>query len=267
MAIGSAISSKTRLGDVAFSPQIAPTSQVPANVEDMIGRRLPQAIGTIGQGTSEALRLSEAGRQSGIEALLPFLDLRALQERDALLGLSGSAAQEAAIGNIPVTEFDRMLQERQRKSTARGLQATGDLGGGAGIAELSALGANQQSQLIKNRLDQLSPLIQASRGISSSLSSIDEEELARQAQLLQAQGIQKANVRFGTTAPVLNSIQNRGELAGLRAVSSANQNSQLFNQLASVIPQAYGAYQNYRTNQNVNADLNTAFSNNPDIFG
>lgn len=255
----------TELGDVAFAPEFMGGTNF-GSVEDLIESRVPGAISTIRQGTDEAIRLSEQGRAEGGGALEPFLDFRALEERNALLGLSGAEAQQEAIGGIPVSQFDRALQDRQRRTLARQQQATGDLGGGSSIAELSQLGAQQQTQQIQQRLNQLSPLVQASRGVASSLSGIDEQELQRQAQLEQAAGIQAGNVRLGTTAPVVGAIQNRGELAGLRAISSANQRGQIAGQLARVIPQGIQAFQNFQTNRRVGQDLSTAFAQNPGVF-
>lgn len=225
---------RTALGGVEFGG--VGTDVGLGGVEDidaLIKARTPEALGLIRQGSAEQLRLAEraAGAQAG--PLEQFGGLEAFRERSAILGLRGTTAQEQAIGNIPVSEFNRELNRRQRATQARTAFARGDVSG-ASLLGAQNLAAGQQADIIQGRLGELDPLIAASRGVRSTLSGIDEATRARQAQILSGRGTQLADIRIGATAPLIEGTLQRAELSGLQGISAANQKAQIQNQLAAL---------------------------------
>jgi hypothetical protein len=71
-------------------------------------------------------------RGENIGALAPFAEAGrgALAEQQAILGLGGQEAQEAAMGRFSESPGQRFLRERQEKATLRNAAALGGLGGG-----------------------------------------------------------------------------------------------------------------------------------------
>ena len=204
------------------------------DIDRLIQSRAPVGQGIIRSGTTEALRLSNLARQEATQPLEQFTDLAAFNEQNALLGLSGGAAQEAAIGGIPVSQFDQELQRRQSQSQLRGASARGDLGSGATLLGAQQLAGAQQAGIIQKRLGQLEPLVATARGVSSTLSGIDEASRARQAQIQSSQGVQLANIGLGAGTQAASSLTQRAELSGLQGISAASQRAQQQNQLASL---------------------------------
>lgn len=203
-------------------------------IDQLIQARAPQGINSLNAGTAQQIDYSRQGLAAGLQPLQEVDDLRAFEEQQAILGLSGQQAQEQAIGNIPVSQFDKELQRRQQQQFLRAASASGELGGGATIAGGTQLAGQQQSNIIQQRLAQLSPLVAASRGLRSTQSQMIEQQGVNEAQLQSGLGVQQANIRLGATAPQIANIQNEAELSGLRGISSANARAQTNNQLASL---------------------------------
>ena len=227
---------QTGLGNVNLGQPL----DLPGGADDigeLIRRRTGPAIDLLESGAEEAIRLSQLAQQAGTQPLEQFSDLRAFNEQQALLGTLGAEAQERAIGNIPVTEFDRQLQQRQQQRLLRQANARGELGTGATIESAAQLGGAQQLDLIQRRLQQLHPLVGIARNIRSTQAGIDEASRARQADIEAGLGSQIANIRFGATAPIIQGIQNRAEISGLQGIARANERGQITNQLASLAGQ------------------------------
>jgi hypothetical protein len=206
------------------------------SIDELIAARTPEAIGLIEEGTTEALRLSEEAQRAARDPLQRFADLAAFEEQSRILGLSGEEAQREAIAGIPVSEFTRELNRRQRAGQIRRAVAGGDVSGASLLAQ-SQLGAQQQADIIQNRLAQLEPLAATARAARTTQSQIDEASRARQAQLLSGRGSQIANIRLGVAAPIISSLQQRAELSGLRGIASAQQQANVANQLAQAAGQ------------------------------
>jgi len=203
------------------------------SIDELVKSRTDPALGLLRGGTDEALRLSELGQQE-FAPLEQFGGLDAFNEQNALLGLSGQEAQEEAIGNLPISAFDRELQQRQSRGQLRRANAAGELGSGATLRAAQQLAGGQQADLIQRRLQQLEPLIAASRGVRSTLSGVDEAARSRQAQLESGLGIQEANIRLGSQAPLIQSNLQNAELSGLQRISSANRRGQTLGQVAGL---------------------------------
>ena len=214
-----------------------PSFQGFTNIGDVLKSRTPQALDILRTGTEGALEQSELARLAGTQPLEQFAGLEAFGEQQALLGTQGEAAQEAAIGNIPVSQFDRELQDRQRKTQLRQASARGERGSGATLLEAQQLAGSQQANFIAKRLAELEPLVSISRGVRSGLSETDEAARTRQAQLQTGLGTQLASVRLGGTAPLIESRLNEAELSGLRGIGRADTRGQIAGQLATLAGQ------------------------------
>jgi len=206
-------------------------------IEELLAQRIPEATGLLEAGAESAIELSRAGQQAATEGLDQFGDLRAFQEQQALLGTSGEAAQEAAIGNIPISQFDQQLQARQRERQLRQASARNELGSGSTILGAQQLGGAQIAETISKRLSQLEPLVGIARSARSTQSTIDEAARTRQAQLQTGLGTQKANIKLGTTAPLIESRLSQAELSGLKAIGKADSRGQIVGQLAELAGQ------------------------------
>lgn len=204
------------------------------NIDKLIRVRTPRAIDILEEGSAEQLRLAREGAQAGIAPIQEQIDLRALEEQQSILGLRGSGAQQQAISNIPVSEFNQELQRRQRQQLLRGASAAGELGGGATIAAGSQLAGAQQADVIQRRLAELEPLVKASRGLSSTVSQLSEQARVGEAQLQSALGTQIGNIRLGVVAPQIQTRLNEAELSGLRGIASAQRKGQTAQQLAGL---------------------------------
>jgi hypothetical protein len=241
----------TTLGDVNIGAPISITDDKYKNIDALIKSRTPQALDLIRGSSEEAMRLAELAGQEQRSPLESFLDSRAFDEQNALLGLSGAEAQQAAIGNIPVSEFDRELNRRQSAQQQRQAFASGDVSGASLLAG-QQLGAQQQANIIQNRLSELEPLVSTERGLRTSLADIDEASRARQAQLLSGRGTQLANIRIGAAAPLIEGIQNRASISGLQTIADAQaKQGQLsaLSGLAGNLSQAFQPQINHAVNQ------------------
>ncbi len=228
---------QTALGGVEFGQSSADIGL--AGVEDidaLIRARTPEALGLIRQGSGEQLRLAELAAGERTRPLEQFAGLEAFDEQNALLGLRGLGVQRQAIGNIPVSEFNRELNRRRSVQQRRQAFAGGDVSGASLLAG-QQLAAGQQADIIQGRLSELAPLISTARGVRSTLSGIDEATRARQAQILGGAGTQLANVRIGSTAPLIQSTLQGAEISGLQGIASANRQANIQNQLAGLAGQ------------------------------
>lgn len=210
------------------------------SVDQLIEARTPQALNILQQGSGQQLGLSRQATQAALEPLQQVDDLRAFEEQQAILGLRGGEAQEQAIGNIPVSQFDQELQRRQQQQLTRGAAASGELGGGATIQAGQQLAGAQQANIIQQRLAQLEPLAALSRSVRGDASSIIEQGRVDEANIQQGLGTQMANIRLGATAPQIQGVQDAAEISGLQGISSAQQKAQTNAQLASLAGSFFG---------------------------
>lgn len=211
-----------------------------SDVDSLIQGRTPEALSILGQGSNQQILTQRSANQAGLAPLQQVDDLRAFGEQQAILGLLGEEAQEQAIGGIPVSQFDQEMQSRQRKQLQRGAAARGELGGGATFEAGAQLAGAQQANIIQNRLGQLEPLVALSRGVRSDMSGQLESGAVREANIQQGLGVQQGNIRMGATAPVIQGIKGRAEVAGLQGIASAQQKAQTNNQLASLAGSFFG---------------------------
>jgi len=204
------------------------------SIEELVLARTPEALQLLQEGGTAALEQSELARLAATQPLEQFTDPAAFNEQQALLGVSGAGAQQQAIENIPVSEFDQELQRRRKVTQLRQANARGEIGSGSTILESQQLAGAQQADIISKRLAQLEPLAAISRGVSSSLSAADEAARLDQAGIISGIGAQQANIRLGAAAPLIASTINQAELSGLRGINRADQQGQIATQLADL---------------------------------
>jgi hypothetical protein len=210
----------------------------PESIEELIGQVTPEALELIEGGARGAVDITRGATEQAISGLQPFTDLTAFNEQQALLGLGGEQAQQQAIAGIPVSDFQREVQERERRTQLRQAAAGGGLGSGATILGAQQLAGAQQSQNIFNRLAELGGLSDISRAARSAISGIEESGGAREAALLQGIGPQSANILLGGAAPITQARTSEAQLSGLQGIASANQQAQLLGQLTNIAGQS-----------------------------
>ena len=220
---------------LAAQGAIAPAPEQFSDIDELIRARTPEAAEIMRAGTSEALRQADVAAQQ-IEPIRRFGDLRAFQEQQALLGLAGQDAQQAAIGGIQQTPAQEEANRRQRETLMRQAMASGDVSG-ATLQRAGQLGAAQQLAAVQGRISELEPLAAIARRTRSDLSAQAEATRARRAQLLSGLGTQLANIRMGGAAPAVSAIQRGAELSGLRGIAAAQQRAQMQGQLAGLAGQ------------------------------
>lgn len=198
---------------------------------DFVRRVSPEATGLVEEGARGAVDLTGQATQQAISQFDPFTGLESLTEQQALLGLSGDAAQRSAISGIPVSDFQRESQARDRETQLRQAAAGGGLGSGATVLGAQQLAGAQTSSNIFNRLAELGGLTDISQAARSSISGLTESGAAREAALLAGIGPQQAAILLGTAAPIVQAQQQQAELAGLQAIGQAGERQQLGQQL------------------------------------
>ena len=224
----------------AFDFLLNPNTDVGAvtnlsSIDDLVQRRTPQALSILGQGNQQQLAFQRQGLDDATAPLQALRDNRAFEEQRAILGLEGDQAQQQAIGNIPVSDFDQELIRRQRQQLLRQAAASGERGSGATLESAGRLAGVQQANIISNRLAQLEPAAALDRSLASAISKLSEAGLVNQAETQLGLGTQQANVRLGAVAPQIQTLQNQAELSGLNRIASANRQANLINQGASLL--------------------------------
>lgn len=114
----------------------------------------------ITQGASRARVDLETGRLRQFRQLDPFAKAgrSALEQQQALLGLGGQEAQDAAFNAFAESPGQRFIRERTQKSLLRNASAIGGIGGGNVRSALVEQGAGFAAQNFNNQFNQLSDL-------------------------------------------------------------------------------------------------------------
>lgn len=145
------------------------------------GGGLGQAIGTVGgalitgalgsKAASESTQALERGAESGISEqrrqfditqanLQPFQQagVSAIEQQQALLGLSGQEAQQQAFSGIEESRGQQFLRERGQKNLLRNAAAIGSIGGGNVREALVQQGVGFAQQDLQNQFGRLGQL-------------------------------------------------------------------------------------------------------------
>jgi len=152
---------------------------------------------------------------------------QALQQQQALLGLSGSEAQSSAFGNIQESPGQRFIRKRQERSLLRNAAAIGGLGGGNVRTALQEQAAGFASQDIDKQFGRLQTLSGGGQQAASNLGQFGAGAAANRANLGVTGGQAKASGILGAqeakAAGLGQLAQIGGQFAGGGAFGSGLQ--------------------------------------------
>lgn len=182
-----------------------------------------------GESSKEAAETQAAASEKGIaeerrqfnvmqELLSPYVEagLPALEQQQALLGLTGPEAQQRAIGAISESPMFQAQVQQGEQAMLQGASATGGLRGG-----------NIQAALAQFRPSMLSQEIQRQYGNLAGMTALGQQSAA---------GVGSAGMQTGTNIANLLQQQGAAQAGGVLGQGAAQQ--QMFN----AIPQGLGAY-------------------------
>jgi len=150
-----------------------------------------------GKSAAAGERASEAGieeqrRQFDVTQanLQPFQEAgtAALTQQQALLGLSGDEAQQAAFTSIQESPGQKFIRERQQRSLVRGAAATGQRLGGNVLTALQEQGTGFAIQDIESQFGRLGQLAGQGQAATTSLGQFGAQSAGNIQQGLQQAG-------------------------------------------------------------------------------
>lgn len=136
--------------------QLRPQDSLPMQIQEST-EAAQQQIGAATTGAQEAITQGLGASQAQLD---PFRTggQAAFQQQQALLGLGGPEAQAAARQQLFGSQEFLGAQDEGTRRLERQLSATGQLGSGARLSELTRLNANLRNQFLGQRLGQLGQL-------------------------------------------------------------------------------------------------------------
>ncbi len=149
--------------------------------------------------------------------LQPFIraGTGALTEQQALLGLAGVDAQQAAFGRFTDSPGQAFLRERGERALLRNASAIGGLGGGNVRSALQQQGIGFAQQQLNNQLAQLGGISGTGASTATNLGSIGASTAANIGQGLQSAANARASGITGQAAGFRGGIQQlAGGIAG-----------------------------------------------------
>ena len=178
--------------------------------------------------------IEEQRRQFDItqQNLQPFQEagVSALQQQQALLGLSGADAQQQAFNQFTESPGQRFLRERQEKALLRNASAIGGLGGGNVRTALQEQAAGIAQQDFQNQFGQLGQLAGQGQSAVTNIGQFGAQTAGNIANLGQtaaearASGIlgsQQAEGQFRSSLLGLGGMALGGYLGGLGGGAAA----------------------------------------------
>ena len=174
------------------------------------------------QAAASLAGVEEQRRQFDIsqEQASPFREagVGALGQQQALLGLSGQEAQQAAFAGLEESPGQRFIRDRQERALLRNASATGGLGGGNVLTALQQQATGFAQQDIQNQFGRLGQLAGQGQAITASQAQLGGQAATNIAGLLGQEGAARAS---GILAPsqanaaVTNQLlQLGGQVAG-----------------------------------------------------
>ena len=153
------------------------------------------------QAASSAEAIAEQRRQFDIsqEQAEPFRQagLSALEQQQALLGLSGTEEQQAAFQQFQESPGQAFLRERGEQSLLRSSAAIGGLGGGNVRSALQQQGIGFAQQDLQNQLARLGTIAGQGQAVTSNIAQLGAGTSANIGNLLQAGGQAQASGILG----------------------------------------------------------------------
>lgn len=160
--------------------------------------------------------IAEQARQFDItqEQLAPFREagVSALEQQQALLGLSGPEAQAALFDQLVESPGQRFLRERQEKALLRNAAAVGGLGGGNVLTALQEQAAGFAQQDLQNQFARLGQLAGQGQATAVQLGQFGANRASNVANLLGQAGQARASGILG---------RNQAIQSGLSGLTSA----------------------------------------------
>ena len=166
------------------------------------------------EASREAARLTKEQFEDVKDRLDPFIDPgdRALDLQAALSGAKGVGAQTRAFNNFrddPGTEF---LREQGLRMIDTGAGATGGLGGGDRLRELTKFSQGLALQDLNNRFNRLGAVTGTGLQAASALGGVSADAAAGQSAAIQNAGAFKADGLVNSAAGLRTGIQGVGAL-------------------------------------------------------
>lgn len=152
----------------------------------------------------------------------------ALQGMQALAGLGGAEAQQAAIGQIEASPLLQAQMEQGERALLQRASATGGLRGGNVQAALAQFRPQMLQQAIEQQYNRLGGLTtlgqQSAAGVGTQGTALGQNI----SNLLQQQGAAQAGARLAGAAPLVGLSQIPGQLAGYQMATGQNVFGNLF---------------------------------------
>ena len=166
------------------------------------------------EASREAARLTKEQFEDVKERLDPFIDPApgALGIQSALSGASGLGAQKRAFRSFRDDPGTQFLREQGLRLIDTGAAATGGLGGGERLRELTKFSQGLALQDLSNRFNRLGAVTGTGLQAASALGGVSAEAAAGQSLALQNAGIAKAAGITGSAAGLRQGIQGVGSL-------------------------------------------------------
>ena len=179
------------------------------------------------QAQATAAGLAETRRQFDVsqEQLAPFREagIGALGQQQALLGLSGQEAQQAAFAGLEESPGQRFIRDRQERSLLRNASATGGLGGGNVLTALQEQATGFAQQDIQNQFGRLGQLAGQGQATATGSAQLGGQQASNVAGLLGQQGAARASGVLGAQQAQAQGTQNVLQLAGLAAAAFSDE--------------------------------------------
>lgn len=166
--------------------------------------------------------------QGAITGFQPFQEAgaQAFEQQQALAGLQGPEAQQAAISQIESSPFLQSQIEQGERALLQRAGATGGLRGGNVQAALTQFRPQMLQQAIEQQYRRLGGLAGAGLGVTEQLYRGGQASAVNQASaagalgqgvagMLQQQGAAQAGGQLGAAAPFANLLNLPGQLAGI----------------------------------------------------
>tara|TARA_R110002153_G_scaffold191269_1_gene344223 strand:+ start:2045 stop:2911 length:867 start_codon:yes stop_codon:yes gene_type:complete len=230
---------RVALAALEQSPQNAVSNGRTFNsIDDVIKARTPAALRAIDKGLESFNTNTDSAITVGSRQLRRYTGGESDAELNRLLGNYGNKAQAKAINGIPVSDYDQELYRRQQKTQQRQAFASGDVSG-ASMLQGQQLAGQQQFDKITSRVNQLMPLSDLRRAADSQISQMYETGYYDKAAQDLATGTQRANVRLGGVAPLIQQNLSNANISGLQGIGAANERGAVANSLAGLAGQLY----------------------------
>ena len=163
-----------------------------------------------------AARLTKEQFEDVKARLDPFIDpgAPALQQQAAFSGALGPEAQAAAFQQFQESPGTQFLREQGLRGIETGAAATGGLGGGERLRELTRFSQGLALQDFGNQFNRLGAVTGAGLSAAQALGGVSGTAAAGQSQALQAAGAAKAGGIVGQAAGLREGVTGLAQLGG-----------------------------------------------------